>query len=208
MSSHTAPADRSALRTGVQAGTANEVAELARHVWYWYLIAGVISVVFGVIVLSNVLAGLAALVWLAGFFLLYAGIVDLTSASLLRPRWLSALMGIVAIAGGIAALAWPGMTLRALALLLGISFVAWGIARVLVALQSRAEGWIWLLVGGAASVVVGVVAMVYPGLTVFVLAVMLGVNSLIWGVFAIAQALALRRVGKATQDGPPAQAAA
>jgi len=170
--------------------------ELAGRVWYWYLLAGLVSIVFGVIVLSNVFAGLAALVWLTGLYLIYAGIIDLTSASVVKPRWLSAVMGVIAIAGGIAALAWPGATLRVLALVLGISFVVWGVARVVLALSSRGEGWVWHLLAGAAIAVVGVIALVYPGLTVFALAVMLGVNALIWGVFAVFEAFALRRMGR------------
>jgi len=170
--------------------------ELAGRVWYAYLIAGLISIVFGIIVLSNIFAGLAALVWLTGFYLLYAGIIDLTSASVIHPRWLSALTGILAIAGGVAALAWPGATLRVLAWLLGVSFIVWGVARLLLAQRFRGEGWVWQLVAGAAIAVVGAVALVYPGLTVFALAVMLGINALIWGVFAIFEAFALRRMSR------------
>jgi uncharacterized membrane protein HdeD (DUF308 family) len=186
----------SALSDTSETRGAEAVAELAGRVWYLYLLAGVVAVIFGVLVLSDVFAGLAVLVWLAGLYLLYAGIVDLTSASYIRPRWLSALMGILAIAGGVAALSWPGVTLRALAWLLGISFVVWGVARLLLALRSRGEGWVWLLIGGIASVVVGLIAMVYPGLTVFALGVLLGVNSLLWGVFAIVQAFAMRKLGR------------
>ncbi len=110
-------------------------------------------------------------------------------------------MGIVAIAGGIAALAWPGATLRVLAWVLGVSFIVWGVARLLLALRFRGEGWVWQLVAGAAIAVVGAIALVYPGLTVFALAVMLGVNALIWGVFAIFEAFALRRMGCAESGG-------
>jgi uncharacterized membrane protein HdeD (DUF308 family) len=175
--------------------------QLAGRVWYAYLIAGLIAIVFGVIVLSDLFTGLAALVWLTGFYLLYAGIIDLTSASVIRPLWLSALMGIVAIAGGIAALVWPGATLRVLAWVLGVSFIAWGVARLLLALRSRGEGWVWQLVAGAAIAAVGLIALVYPGLTVFALAVMLGVNALIWGVFSVFEAFALRRMGRGESAG-------
>jgi uncharacterized membrane protein HdeD (DUF308 family) len=175
--------------------------QLAGRVWYAYLIAGLISIVFGVIVLTNVFAGLAALVWLTGLYLLYAGIIDLTSASVIHPRWLSALMGTVAIAGGIAAIAWPGATLRVLAWVLGVSFIVWGVARLLLALRYRGEGWVWQLVAGAAIALVGVIALVYPGLTAFTLAVLLGVNALIWGVFAIFEAFALRRMSRGESGG-------
>jgi len=181
--------------------------ELAGRVWYAYLIAGLISIVFGIIVLSNIFAGLAALVWLTGFYLLYAGIIDLTSASVIHPRWLSGLVGILAIAGGGVALAWPGATLRVLAWLLGVSFIAWGVARLLLALRFRGEGWVWQLVAGAAIALVGAVALVYPGLTVFALAVMLGVNALIWGVFAVFEAFALRRMSRGDRESDGLQPA-
>ena len=181
---------------GRQGAAADDTAQLAGRVWYWYLIAGIISIVFGIIVLSDVFAGLAALVWLTGFYLLYAGIIDLTSASVIRPRWLSAIIGIVAIAGGMAALAWPGATLRVLALVLGISFIAWGVTRMLLAAGYRGDGWVWHLVAGAAFAVVGVIALVYPDPTVFALAVMLGITALLWGVFAVFLAFTIRRMGR------------
>ena len=196
MSADPSRSDLAALSGASEARAADAAADLAGRVWSLYLLAGIVSVIFGVIVLSNVFAGLATLVWLAGFFLLYAGIVDLTSASCIRPRWLSALMGLLAVAGGIAALSWPGVTLRALALLLGIAFVVWGGARVLVALLARGEGWIWQLAGGVASAIVGFIAMVYPGLTVLALAVILGADSVLWGLIAGAQGLAMRGVGR------------
>lgn len=173
--------------------------ELAGRIWYWYLIAGLVSIVFGIIVLSDIFAGLAALVWLTGFYLIYAGIIDLTSASVIKPRWPSALMGVIAIAGGVAALAWPGATLRVLAWVLGLSFIVWGIARLLLALRFRDEGWVWHLLAGVAIAVVGAIALVYPGLTVFTLAVLLAVNALIWGAFAVFAAFALRRMSR--EDG-------
>jgi hypothetical protein len=187
------------MTQGIQRGAAagiDDVAELAGKVWYWYLIAGIISLVFGIIVLSNILTGLAALVWLAGLYLIYAGIVDLTGASVIRPRWVSAIIGVLAIAGGILSLTWPGVTLTVLAWLLGSAFIIWGAARALGALGSRGDGWVWSFIAGAAIAVVGFIALVYPGLTVVVLAVLLGVNSLIWGVFAIVQSLMLRRLGR------------
>jgi len=49
--------------------------------------------------------------------------------------------------------------------------------------------------------VVGAIALVYPGLTVFALAVMLGINALIWGVFAIFEAFALRRMSRGESGG-------
>jgi len=38
-------------------------------------------------------------------------------------------------------------------------------------------------------VVTGVVALVWPGLTILVLSILLGVNALLYGIFSIAQAM-------------------
>lgn len=40
------------------------------------------------------------------------------------------------------------------------------------------------------------IALVYPGLTVFTLAVLLGVEALIWGVVAVFEAFSLRRMSR------------
>lgn len=100
-----------------------KAAEWARRNWYWFLIAGIIAVVFGALVLANLWNGIEALAFLVGFALLYIGVVDWLTSGHAQPRWMGILPGLLALGGGVIALVYPGSALFALAIISGASFV-------------------------------------------------------------------------------------
>jgi uncharacterized membrane protein HdeD (DUF308 family) len=173
----------------------------ARRNWYWFLIAGVIALVFGVLVLASLWDGIAALAFLVGSALLYIGVVDLMTSTRVQPRWMGVLAGVLALGGGAIALVYPDIALFALAVIAGASFIVWGAAAVYGAAKSRHHGWGWRLILGVVYVVSGVIALVWPGLTILVLTILLGVNALLYGIFSIAQAFLMRKAGSAGGPG-------
>ena len=99
--------------------------------------------------------------------------------------------GVVLVVGGVLAAVWPDITLWVLAVVVGIDLIISGVARIMGAVQLRVEGWGWLLFGGMVSVVVGVLALVWPGATILVLGVLLGLRMLLFGISEIMFGLAL-----------------
>jgi uncharacterized membrane protein HdeD (DUF308 family) len=61
-----------------------------------------------------------------------------------------------------------------------------------VAERERIRHWVLLAVLGAAGIVVGVLAIAWPGITVWVLALLVGIRLLIWGVIQLTIAFQLR----------------
>jgi uncharacterized membrane protein HdeD (DUF308 family) len=61
------------------------------------------------------------------------------------------------------------------------------------AVSLRVEGWGWLLFGGALSVVVGVLALAWPGATILVMGLLLGARMLLFGLSEIMFGLALHQ---------------
>jgi uncharacterized membrane protein HdeD (DUF308 family) len=55
------------------------------------------------------------------------------------------------------------------------------------------RAWGWALVFGVLTLAVGVAAVVWPGRTVVVIAVLFGIQLLVWGVFRLTEAFALTR---------------
>ena len=103
---------------------------------------------------------------------------------------------VLAVAFGLVALLWPNLTLVALALAFGVYAILEGIAGVVDAVRNRGRSrWWWGLLGGLASIVAGVLALLWPGLTAIVLAVVVGVWAVVTGVSEIATAFRLRRAG-------------
>jgi uncharacterized membrane protein HdeD (DUF308 family) len=80
--------------------------------------------------------------------------------------WVLLLRGIVAIMLGVIAFLWPGITLASLVLLIGICCFADGIAAIAGGLKGRF--WQSTLIG-VVSILAGLTAFFYPGLTAMVL---------------------------------------
>jgi uncharacterized membrane protein HdeD (DUF308 family) len=87
--------------------------------------------------------------------------------------WLFLIFGIIWILFGMFVLSYNVGSLLALALFAGVTFVLTGINQIMA--FSRVEGgWRWLfLVGGALSILAGIVAFVWPGRTLLVISVVL-----------------------------------
>jgi uncharacterized membrane protein HdeD (DUF308 family) len=106
------------------------------------------------------------------------------------------LRGIVAILFGILAAAWPGLTLIWLVALFAVYAIVLGVVSVAGAIRVRrsdSSWWLPLLIG-IVSIVAGVYAIAYPGVTTLVLVLVMGVNALLTGALDIALAVRLRRV--------------
>jgi uncharacterized membrane protein HdeD (DUF308 family) len=80
--------------------------------------------------------------------------------------WLVLIRGILAIAFGIIALISPAVALTAIAIVFGAYTLVDGVMLSIAAIQSRktTKGWGWVLAQGILSVLVGLAALILPGL--------------------------------------------
>ena len=100
------------------------------------------------------------------------------------PTWLLALRGVIAIAFGILAVVWPALTALALALpfgayalIDGVGLVVGGFRRTYDTGQRVAH-----IVAGVLGIGAGLLALLWPGVTAVVLAILVGVWALLTGV--------------------------
>lgn len=104
------------------------------------------------------------------------------------------LRGVAALAFGVLAIAWPGLTLLLLVALFAAYAIISGIAALAGALRCRdSAGWWLAALLGVVSVAAGVIAILYPGITLLVLVLLMGINAIFAGVLDIAMAFRLRR---------------
>jgi uncharacterized membrane protein HdeD (DUF308 family) len=107
---------------------------------------------------------------------------------LARSWWLFLILGVLWILFGMFILSYNVGSLLALAIFAGVTFIMTGINQILAA--GRAEGWRWLyLVGGALSIIAGIVAFVWPGRTLLVISVVLAWFLVFKGIVDIVAAL-------------------
>lgn len=111
--------------------------------------------------------------------------------------WLLLLRGLAAIAFGVVAFVWPGLTLVALTLLWGIYALADGVFALWAALAANdadtGRRW-WLALGGVVSILAGVVAFFYTGMTALVLLMFIAAWAIVIGAVLIWGAIELRKV--------------
>jgi uncharacterized membrane protein HdeD (DUF308 family) len=87
--------------------------------------------------------------------------------------WLFLILGVLWILFGMFVLSYNAGSLLVLAIFAGITFLMTGVNQILD--SGRAEGgWRWLyLIGGALSIIAGIIAFVWPGRTLVVISVVL-----------------------------------
>jgi uncharacterized membrane protein HdeD (DUF308 family) len=106
-----------------------------------------------------------------------------------RSWWVFLLLGIVWVLFGMFVLSYRVGSLLALAVLAGTVFILSGVAELAAA--SRAQSWRWLYVAaGALSVIAGLIAFIWPGITLFALSVVLSWFLVVMGVVHVVGALA------------------
>ena len=112
-----------------------------------------------------------------------------------RSWWMLALRGVLALAFGILALIWPGLTLAALVALFAAYALISGVVSILGAIKNRKADreWWLILILGLVSVAAGVISIMQPALTALILVLVMGANALVTGVLDIAVAIRLRK---------------
>jgi uncharacterized membrane protein HdeD (DUF308 family) len=112
---------------------------------------------------------------------------------LARGWWVIALRGLVAILFGILAFVWPGITLAALVLLFGAYALVDGVLGLIAAFRGGEPHRIALGLEGIVSILAGLAAFVFPGLTALVLLYIIAFWAILTGVLEIFAAIRIRR---------------
>lgn len=156
---------------------------------------GIAAVLVGGFLLFNPFAAVRTLGLLFGLALVIGGCLEISSGWDSGRRVPGLLLGAVLIVGGLLTAFWPGVTVWTLAVLTGLSLLVHGIGRLSLAFAARAERstWGWLAVAGVLNIVVGILALTWPEATVVVLSLMLGFQTLIFGVVLLIAAFSAAR---------------
>ena len=174
------------------------------------IVAGVISIVCGILALVFPDATLLAIGIITGINVFVLGILGLISAVdddvPTGVRILDALGGVLGVLAGIVIMRRPGETLLVLVLALGLWLVLKGILDAIAALRGPREGRGIVLLVAAVDLAIGVLILALPDLGLGTLALLVGLAFIIRGVMTVALGFAARRAGKAGGAGA-AQAA-
>ena len=171
---------------------------MANRMWWALLLRGIAAVLFGLAALFwpnetlwvlIVFFGAYALV--SGAFAIAAGIADSSR------RWLLITEGVLGVVAGLIAFFWPGLTALVLLYVIAGWAIFTGILEIMTAISLRREidnEWMMIL-GGALSVLFGVLLAVLPGVGLLSLTWLIGIYALIFGVAFIVLGFRVRSHG-------------
>jgi len=109
--------------------------------------------------------------------------------------WVLLLRGILAILFGVAAYAWPGLTLATLVMFFAVFVFVDGVFDVFAAFAGRQENENWwvLLIEGLLGIAFGAITWMRPGITTMVLLLFIAFWAMATGILRIIMALRLRK---------------
>jgi uncharacterized membrane protein HdeD (DUF308 family) len=167
--------------------------------WLFFL-QGLLSIVFGVLLLVWPGETLAVMIRLFGWLVLLAGVFGLVGAiaSVNRPHgwgWRIA-AGILGILAGIVILKWPAPTLALVVLFIGAWAISLGILDTIHAVASADDtSHAWLrLAGGFITILFGALVLFWPAIGLMTLIYIGGVYAIIYGIIACAGAFLIHGV--------------
>jgi uncharacterized membrane protein HdeD (DUF308 family) len=165
------------------------------------ILRGTLAIVVGIIAIAWPGVTILALVILfAVYAFIDAGLQAMRafSSATAGPVFGHLLLGLLDLAAGVIALAWPGPTALVLVLIVAIWAFAGGFAEIFAAFGSgeTAGTRALFIAGGLVSIAFGVVLFSRPGVGAVTLALLYGLFSLTYGTSRIVMGIQARQIGR------------
>jgi uncharacterized membrane protein HdeD (DUF308 family) len=193
----------------VAPNTAADFPGLAKKIWIFAIIRGVLAIIFGLIALFSPIATAIVLAIVIGVFAIATGVFDIIEA--IRHRGSSSMvlrivLGAVGILFGILVLVWPGMSLAILVILVGVWAIVTGILQIMSSVRHRAvpnSGWVWGIIGGALSLLFGILLLIWPDSGLVAIIWIIGIWAIVWGITLIVLGVQLRKAARMSGASAP-----
>ena len=186
-------------------GTGQPVLPILARNWWVLALRGLVAIVFGLLAFLWPGITLWALILLFGAYMLLDGVFAIVAGVRAAGNearwWLLLVEGILGVLAGIVAFLWPGLTALALLYFIAAWAIVTGIFEIVGAIRLRREieGEWALILGGALSVLFGVLLIAIPAPA--------GILSLVWliGAYAVAFGVLLLILAFRLRNQPSAE---
>lgn len=161
--------------------------------WWVLALRGVAGVLLAIAAFAYTGMTLAVLIALLALYLFIDGILAIVAGARGRS-WLMFTEGLFGLIAGFVTVLLPGLTALALALVIAAWAILTGIAELAVAIWLRrliANEWT-LAFGGVASIVLGVLMVIFPRAGLLAIVWIIGAYALVWGILLLGLAFRLR----------------
>ncbi len=173
------------------------IAEGIRQNWGWLLALGIAYIIMGLVITGSPMAATIAVEILIGFVLIIGGVISIIGAFFTgdwKKLLLILLSGILYVIVGVLLLKNPMQGVLTLTILLAAFLLVEGFFKIIHAIQMKpAPNWIWLLVSGVASVILGIMIWgEFPESSAFIIGLLVGIYFLINGITMVMFSFALK----------------
>jgi len=167
--------------------------------WWSFLVRGIMATLFGVVAIVLPGVTMEILAVLLAAFLIVDGLFSFIASFQVRRMQISwgplLFEGVAGMALGLFTFIWPGLTVLAIVLVIGLWAMLTGVLEIIagVKLRNEIQGE-WLLVSsGVLSLLFSVILLTSPGVGAVAIAWMIGVYALVFGVSLIFLGIRLRK---------------
>ena len=178
-------------------GAGAEMVAQAKHLWWLLVLMGLVSVFVGILLLAWPGQTLLVLTVVLGIYLLVFGAIRFIESVFdrtMEQRGLNAILGILGVVLGLFVMREPVRFVWVAALVVGLFWVVRGLVEIFRSLgRSGGSDRGWRFVAGLVSVIAGAVVLLWPDVSVLVLAVVSGIYLIVVGVIEIVVAFKARR---------------
>jgi uncharacterized membrane protein HdeD (DUF308 family) len=173
---------------------------LARN-WWTFVLRGIFALLFGVIAFVWPGLTILSLTFVFGFYAILDGIFALVAAWSNRSSdrwWVLLIEGLLGLAAGVIAFMSPGITALALLAVIAVWAIFTGVLEIVAAIRLRQEienEW-WLGLSGLASIIFGVLLVVWPGSGLVTISWIVGFYAISFGISMLMLGFRLQGLNK------------
>jgi uncharacterized membrane protein HdeD (DUF308 family) len=165
-------------------------------------VLAVVAIILGILAMLMPAVAGASVALFVGVLVLAAGIVRIVWAfgsDRLGKGLLRFALGVLTLLCGIVLLANPLFAMGILTIMLAIYFVVDGISEIVAGIMRRPQlGWLWMLVGGIVSILLGVfIWRQFPFSGIWAIGILLGIKLFFIGLIMLTAGSVVRAASKA-----------
>ncbi len=167
------------------------------------LVVGAALIIVGMAAIGSMFVATLTTILFVGCFLIVGGVMEILNAFWAhgwRGFWMHLLAGILYLVLGLFLVRRPDKGAEFFTLMMAAAFVVGGLFRIITALSHRFHGWVWVLLNGVVTLVLGILIWQdWPDSAVWVIGLFVGIDMVFAGMSWVMTALTVR--GARWQNG-------
>lgn len=180
-------------------GTGMTNSAMGKFVWQLSLFIGLVSLALGIVLTAHPSTSLNVIAVIIGLSLIVGGVfhfIRVLDADEHHRVWLG-IAGLLEVVIGVVMIRHLHLTIAAIGLLVGLTWIVQGVVSFMVGILGQAGGSrVWQIIFGVISLAAGIVVVAVPTRSINVLAVLLGIWFIVMGLFEAINGLVIRKALK------------